>query len=675
RDCDRDQCRRRKFRVVRRGGLLMSTAANTTGAAPGSRSPGTRGRLALAALTASALAASAWAMPSAMAAEDTDEPHLVAAYDFEDGTAQDITGNGNDLTLAGGATVEPSSDKPEGSMALSTGGQTQHAAFPVGMFDGMDEFTLTMNVKNRSTTGNFFTFALGQDNQDYLYLRTRFEELYAGITTDSWQHESGLTVPLSSSIEDEWHHVALVVAPGELSLYLDGRPVGTTTAVDATISELGTDLKAYLGRSFYEPDAYFDGAFDDIRIWDTALPPEELLADGLVQVQDTDQVLSQKVRTQDDKRVPARTLDYWAPGGNVSGEVTDASDLSLDYVVPAGAELSTPQGTDPSQVQDYSEPVPLNLTTAEGSTIEYEVRVHTLVTPVRIPGQEDATGTMGMKFFADPQIFADGGEYYIYPTTDGHSHWAGWTIHAFVSEDLVHWRDAGVVLNLHDQNLDGTPDSSILPERTEHAWAPAMAKREGKYYLYFSGDGQTNVAVSDRPDGGFELTDAVVSSSIDPAVFQDPQTGTWYYAWGQSGIQYAELNEDMLSYDPDTVYTQSIPGYREASYITARKYHGQWTYYYLYSIDDTNSPNYRVAYATASSMDGPWTYRGEILTKDTGKGILGTGHNSVIRVPGTDTWYTAYHSFLTDTMRPRLIDENTGDRIATGNKRETRLAR
>src|SRR5699024_1794235 len=118
-------------------------------------------------------------------------------------------------------------------------------------------------------------------------------------------------------------HVALVVAPGELSLYLDGRPVGTTAAVDATISELGTDLKAYLGRSFYQPDAYFDGAFDDIRIWDTALPPEELLADGLVQVQDTDQVLSQKVRTQDDKRILDVTLDYWAPGGNVSGEVTD----------------------------------------------------------------------------------------------------------------------------------------------------------------------------------------------------------------------------------------------------------------------------------------------------------------------------------------------------------------
>src|SRR5699024_6886681 len=111
-----------------------------------------------------------------------------------------------------------------------------------------------------------------------------------------------------------------------------------------------------------------------IRLCGTALPAEELLADGLIQIQDTDQVLSQKVRTQGGERILDVTLDYWAPGGNVSGMVTDESDLSLDDVVPAGAELTTPQGTDPSQVQDYSEPVPLRLTTALGSTIEYEVR-------------------------------------------------------------------------------------------------------------------------------------------------------------------------------------------------------------------------------------------------------------------------------------------------------------
>ena len=45
----------------------------------------------------------------------------------------------------------------------------------------------------------------------------------------------------------------------------------------------------------------------------------------------------------------------------------------------------------------------------------------------------------------------------------------------------------------------------------------------------------------------------------------------------------------------------------------------------------------------AASVNGPWTYRGVILSKDASQGILGTGHSSIIQVPGTDDWYIAYH--------------------------------
>ena len=44
-------------------------------------------------------------------------------------------------------------------------------------------------------------------------------------------------------------------------------------------------------------------------------------------------------------------------------------------------------------------------------------------------------------------------------------------------------------------------------------------------------------------------------------------------------------------------------------------------------------------------MTGPWTYRGVILQKDLSLGIKGTGHSSIINVPGTDDWYIAYHRF------------------------------
>jgi hypothetical protein len=33
------------------------------------------------------------------------------------------------------------------------------------------------------------------------------------------------------------------------------------------------------------------------------------------------------------------------------------------------------------------------------------------------------------------------------------------------------------------------------------------------------------------------------------------------------------------------------------------------------------------------------------LQKRLADGIRGTGHHSVVRAPGTDTWYVAYHRF------------------------------
>ncbi|KAA8816054.1 1,4-beta-xylanase [Bifidobacterium callitrichos] len=361
-------------------------------------------------------------------------------------------------------------------------------------------------------------------------------------------------------------------------------------------------------------------------------------------------------------------------------------------------------------MRDYRTPVELTLVVADrafdGDTefvrIPVIVRVVVLDTPVRISGERGAeqrgvgatspTGEVGWRYFADPQIVAYDGRYYIFPTTDGYADWGGWQIHCFVSDDLTSWRDLGVVVDLKDQHLDGSGRTDILPDRTTCAWAPGFAIRDGRFYLYFSGHGrgsrtnQTNVAVSERIDGGYELQpmagfdeDGVVAGDIDPAVFEDPRTGRWWITWGQSPGMYAELNDDMMSIKPGTlVETQATRGIREGSYLHARRYKGVWTYYYTYSIDDTSSEWYRIAYATAPSMEGDgsqWTYRGEMLVQDASKGIRGTGHHSIMQVPGTDDWYIAYHCFLDDAMRPRGIDRYSGRQLVNGNKREVRIAK
>jgi hypothetical protein len=247
--------------------------------------------------------------------------------------------------------------------------------------------------------------------------------------------------------------------------------------------------------------------------------------------------------------------------------------------------------------------------------------------------------------FADPHIATFNGRYYLYPTTDGYAGWSGTYYKAFSSTDLVNWTDHGVI-------LDHGPDVSWADNS---AWAPAVATRNGRYYLYFSGglaNGNTakqlGVAVADSPVGPFRdaLGRPLIRSgqysgqAIDPMVFTDDD-GQPYLYWGQGAARVVPLNNDMVSFDPAKVRVITPSGYNEGSFVFKRN----GTYYFMWSENDTRSEDYRVAYATGPSPLGPWTKRGVVLQKRLSAGIKGTGHHSVVRTPGTDTWYVAYHRF------------------------------
>jgi hypothetical protein len=245
---------------------------------------------------------------------------------------------------------------------------------------------------------------------------------------------------------------------------------------------------------------------------------------------------------------------------------------------------------------------------------------------------------------ADPHVAYLDGRYYIYPTTDGYVGWSGTYFKAFSSTDLVNWTDHGMILDLG-------PGVSWAENS---AWAPAIAAKNGKYYFYFSGGAsstsakQIGVAVADSPTGPFRdaLGRPLVRAgqfpgqTIDPMVFTD-DNGQSYLYWGQGSANVVPLNSDMISFDPTKVRSTKPSGYNEGAFVIKRNS----TYYLMWSEGDTRTEDYRVAYATGSSPYGPWTKRGVILQKRLDLGIKGTGHHSVVRTPGTDTWYMAYHRF------------------------------
>lgn len=253
-------------------------------------------------------------------------------------------------------------------------------------------------------------------------------------------------------------------------------------------------------------------------------------------------------------------------------------------------------------------------------------------------------------YYADPDILYSNKtkKYYLYPTSDGFDGWGGYYFKTFSSENLKDWKDEGVILDLKKDVSWGN----------RNAWAPCIIekkiKQKYKYYYYFSAAQKIGMAVSDDPAGPFVDSGKPVvdfkpegvkgGQEIDPDVFADPKTGKSYLYWGNGYMAVAELNRDMSSVKKNTMKVMTPDAtFREGIYVFYRK----GLYYFLWSEDDTRSENYRVRYAISASPLGPLTIpeNNLILQKSPEKGIYGTGHNSVLEIPGKDKWYIVYHRF------------------------------
>lgn len=278
------------------------------------------------------------------------------------------------------------------------------------------------------------------------------------------------------------------------------------------------------------------------------------------------------------------------------------------------------------------------------------------------------------EFHADPEVMYSNqtGKFYIYSTTDGAAGWGGYYFTVFSSDDLVTWTHEGIMLNLNTE----------VAWASGNAWAPCIEEvkqKDGtyKYYFYFSGhDTARNrksigVAVSDTPVGPFvdaghpivnELPEgARGGQEIDVDVFTDPVSGKHYLYWGNGYMAGAELNDDMMSIKKETTVVLTPKGgslqdyaYREGTYVFYRN----GKYYFQWSVDDTGSPNYHVAYGTSTSPLGPIEVAKDpiVLIQDPEKDIYGPAHNSVLQIPGRDEWYIVYHRINKGYLIPERKD-------------------
>lgn len=215
----------------------------------------------------------------------------------------------------------------------------------------------------------------------------------------------------------------------------------------------------------------------------------------------------------------------------------------------------------------------------------------------------------------------------------------------FSSVDMVNWTNRGTPLSV-----------KTFGWAQKNAWAGQCIERNGKFYWYVpviekeSGQTAIGVAVADHPTGPFK--DAIGkpliypgNGYIDPTAYIDSD-GQAYLYWGNPGLWYVKLNEDMVSYK-DSIHMEELThdafGLRKGdSNRTSQYEEGPWffkrgqLYYMLYAAGGIPE---HIAYSTSKFPTGPWHYRDTIMTIQGGSF---TNHCGVIDFKGRS--YFFYHN-------------------------------
>ncbi len=255
------------------------------------------------------------------------------------------------------------------------------------------------------------------------------------------------------------------------------------------------------------------------------------------------------------------------------------------------------------------------------------------------------------KFTADPAPLIHDGRLYLYVGHDefyeGQDSASGgkefniteWLCYS--TPDMKTWTDHGAVLAPQDFEW----------AKSGAAWASQVVEKDGKFYYFttviadepYSGYA-VGVAVADSPTGPFRdaigkplVTDDMTDNGtrgwwndIDPTVLLDGDDA--WLCWGNGTCFLARLTPDLTAIDGE-IRVIDVPRYIEGPWL-----HKKDGIYYL-TYASMGQGRESISYATAPSMDGPWTPQGE---------LTGMAENSFTIHPGIiefgDQWYLFYHN-------------------------------
>lgn len=188
---------------------------------------------------------------------------LVLSWDFDRDTAtpvQDQSGNGNNLSLAGGATLTNTQNPFKSGQVLSVDAtHTAQKAAPLNKIPST-EFSVSFWVYPTITnqTHYFISYYAAVDGS----WRVGTTDTQTGLV---FNFLSGTVKTASAGVLkiNEWYHVAAVCKGGKIGLYLNGKSTGSTDTVSSCALASNNALNLNGTYPYY---------IDNVRIYSKALP-------------------------------------------------------------------------------------------------------------------------------------------------------------------------------------------------------------------------------------------------------------------------------------------------------------------------------------------------------------------------------------------------------------------
>jgi hypothetical protein len=120
----------------------------------------------------------------------------------------------------------------------------------------------------------FLDSGVSQQNDNIVFSRyISTNEIYLEIKDGT---SNGASIRGGALTLNEWQHVAFTISStGAAKIYRNGEVVASGTVV---VPNIVSRINSFIGRSNWTADSYYDGQFDDVRMYTTVLSDEDIIA-------------------------------------------------------------------------------------------------------------------------------------------------------------------------------------------------------------------------------------------------------------------------------------------------------------------------------------------------------------------------------------------------------------